>query len=202
MFKLSQKLLAFTLLACLSLAVSGCLKSSQADTKQTVNANQNTNTSTEEIDTSNWKMYRNEEYGLEFKCPGDWVKNGTGKERISFYSQDWLTEKDPFTKELIWPELNVYYYDNFNNEDELIKTIFNLNNYSTITDAVEKEIDLVKYGQYNLDAKSIYRLEVSGEMSMTYYFLSSNVKKMSFIVLAFPYYNKELERLILSTIQF
>lgn len=33
-------------------------------------------TSTEEaIDTSNWKTYRNEEYGFEFKYPEGWVEN-------------------------------------------------------------------------------------------------------------------------------
>jgi len=50
----------------LGAAVSGCLKKPV----EPVNQNQNTNTNQAgEIDTSDWKTYRNEEYGFEFKYP-------------------------------------------------------------------------------------------------------------------------------------
>jgi len=64
------------LITSLSLVFSGCLK------KEPI-ANTNTNqedlpseasAQEEEIDTSTWKTYRNEEYGFEFKYPEDWVK--------------------------------------------------------------------------------------------------------------------------------
>jgi len=55
------------LLACLSLAVSGCLVKPQTPVGE--NQNTNTATTTEEIDTSDWKTYQNEEYGFEFKYP-------------------------------------------------------------------------------------------------------------------------------------
>ena len=75
MNKFSQKTLIFSilLLAGLILVVSGCLKKPPVNTNQPVNQNQNTDTATTtgEIDTSNWKSYRNEEYGFEFKYPGE-----------------------------------------------------------------------------------------------------------------------------------
>ncbi|MFA6215152.1 MAG: hypothetical protein WC768_01115 [Patescibacteria group bacterium] len=80
MIKTSQKLAVITLLASLSLAVSACGKkpvpvaNTNLDVNQAVNQNLNTNiaTTTEEIDISDWKTYRNEEYGFEFKYPEDW----------------------------------------------------------------------------------------------------------------------------------
>jgi len=66
MAKFSQKLLIFTLLACLSLAVSGCLKTLTPVVNTNTNQNTNAATTTEEIDTSDWKTYRNEELGVAF----------------------------------------------------------------------------------------------------------------------------------------
>ena len=107
MSKTLQKLALFALLAGLSLAVSGCLEkpesvvNTNADTNQNINQNQNvnqntnTNVNTGEIDTSDlpsedllqegWKTYRNEEYGFEFKYPGEWKTEQIDNKRVGLY---------------------------------------------------------------------------------------------------------------------
>lgn len=71
----SKNLIIFLTLTALIVVVSGCFKkppvNNNANQNQNLNANQNTNTSTTttEIDTSDWKTYRNEEYGFEFRYP-------------------------------------------------------------------------------------------------------------------------------------
>jgi hypothetical protein len=66
---MTKKILIFTILI-LGLGLYGCGKNSVP----VVNQNQNVNvaTTTGEIDTSDWKTYRNEEFGFEFKHPLDW----------------------------------------------------------------------------------------------------------------------------------
>jgi len=64
------------LITSLSLVLSGCLKKEpeiNANVNTNQNQNANTNQQAEEIDTSNWKTYRNEEYGFEFKYPEGWT---------------------------------------------------------------------------------------------------------------------------------
>lgn len=49
-----------------------------------------------EIDTSNWKTYRNEEYGFEIRYPEDWIVHQSGN-KISSPSFDWDYQGDSRT---------------------------------------------------------------------------------------------------------
>jgi len=79
------------LLASLGLVVSGCLKK-EPETNTNVNTGQNQNANTnqqaEEIDTSNWETYKNEEYGFEFKYPEGWDIIDSN-DKISVYYKGW-----------------------------------------------------------------------------------------------------------------
>jgi len=87
MAKLNKKLTILLLIVSLGLAVSGCFKKPV----EPVNQNQNTSTNQAgEIDTSDWKTYRNEEYGFEFKYPEGWeVKINSDEQKITIFYPEW-----------------------------------------------------------------------------------------------------------------
>ena len=59
------------------LVFSGCIKKPvvNQNTNKNINTNQSPSPSPSqtEIDTSDWKTYRNEEFGFEFRYPSDWT---------------------------------------------------------------------------------------------------------------------------------
>src|SRR3989338_3201787 len=119
MSKLKLTILTLLILALGIVAFSYLtLRQAQGDKNQNTNVipvktgiqngeqNTNTSTSTEEIDTSNWKTYRNEEYGFEFRYPGE----VEGKKFSVYSNESTKSLKDTIFGIAITPE-NLGYQD-------------------------------------------------------------------------------------------
>ena len=189
-----KKTILIALTLTLGVGVAGCGKG-----LINTNQNQNINANAESIDTSNWKIYKHEEYGFRFKHPKDWVIEESSK-KIDFYNKEWALERDDFRKKLMSPEVSVSYYLNTNDVTALIKKIFNLEKYPTINEALKNEIDISDYRDEIINGKKISYILAGAELPYySYFFPASNNKGI--IIFEISYTNK-LRSYLLSTISF
>ncbi|MBI5221796.1 MAG: hypothetical protein HY979_03255 [Candidatus Magasanikbacteria bacterium] len=208
---MSKKNTTLILLISLVLVVSGCIKKPATNNNVTPSnvEGQNTNTSTstatstssgqaQEIDTRNWKTYRNEEYGFEMGYPSEWLLT-EGDKKIEFYSKAWQDEGREFFKSLIGSELTLSFYEDVpdNIEDWILKKL-DLQKYKSIQEAVDNVIDIHEYGQIEIDGETVDYLILGAEVAHQNFFIKSKRFPQSVIELSLNSFQKEKEAIIAS----
>ncbi len=100
------------------------------------------------LDTSDWKTYRNEELGIEFKYPGDWELEDNQK--YKFHS---IYLSSPETKKLVenkripyFYNIAIVYYPSILDEEENI-------NSNNVEDLIAKNMLLTKIGNIKIGNK-------------------------------------------------
>ena len=92
-----------------------------AEDEKTETQEKNEKTITETIDTSNWKTFRNEEYGYEVNYPQDWIKKDGARREVSFNSprnEEYFQEVKKGNGDAYAEDITIFYYDSVADERE------------------------------------------------------------------------------------
>lgn len=174
-----MKKLIITTLLLFAVVLTGCFHKSVV--------NENVNDNQEEIDISGWKTYRNEEYGFEFKYPGDWILSNLEKGISIKYSKKWeFGMKEgftPFSVEIKGGSLQDFiksYEDDFLDGAPLTK--------------------IISQERYNLDGESGTKLIGNNAAGINSYHIFVSYNQRNYLI-SFNE-NEEVQRAMLSIFHF